>query len=65
MEHGNRAPRTSVQNGLAWRASRRTDHVLAGRFSRGEPVQARPGSAQRNTMRPRRRMIDDTKVVDE
>lgn len=34
-------------------------------FSRGEPVRARPGFAQRNTMRPRRRMIDDTKVVDE
>ena len=31
MEHGIRAPRTSVQNGAAWRAWRRTDQVPAGR----------------------------------
>lgn len=32
MEHGSGEHRALVQNGLAWRAWRRADHVLAGRI---------------------------------
>jgi hypothetical protein len=65
MEHGTGTRRASVQNGPVWRAWRRTDQVPSGRIFPWRAVRALPGSALRNTVRSRRWMIDDTKVVDE
>jgi len=44
--------RTSVQNGTAWRAWRRADQFRQVGFFRGKPVQARPGSARWDAVRP-------------